>query len=130
MWLCSHTLPRVVRIKLDIAASRRAVTRPVCAIRLDRRHCLAIGHVERDRRGERFKLDMDSALSRVARFAEADKIFLDHCAALRLRNDMPAMIRFPRPARDAARERGHDVGADRGGDAGLGGHDSGSFRCR
>ncbi len=123
-------LAGVIRIQLDIAAGCRAIARPVSPIRLDRRQRLSVVCRQSDRLSERFELDMDSALSRVARFAEAHEIFLDHCPAFAFRHDMAAMIRLARPAGDAACKGGHDVGADGGGYAGLGGHDSGSFRCR
>ncbi len=122
LWPLGHTLPRVIRIKLDIATGCRAIARPVSPIRLDRRQRLAVGRSQRNRLSERFELDMDSALSRVARFAEAHEIFLDHCPAFAFRHDMAAVIRLARPAGDAAREGGQDVGFDRGGDTGFFGH--------
>lgn len=123
----SASVTRIVGIQLDNAAGGRAVASPVSAIRLDRGDSLAIGYIQRDRLCERLEPNVDSALRRVAELAETNKIFLDHCAALGLGDDVTAVIRFPRSARDASGERGHDVGFDRGGDGGFLAHDSGPF---
>ena len=61
----------------------------------------------------------------IAPTAKPHKIFCYHSATLGLGDDMPALIRVPRPAGGAAGEAGKGSCFDGGGDGGFLGHDSG-----
>lgn len=63
-------------------------------------------------------------MSRVARLAKPNKILDHHCTALRLGDDVAAMVCLARAAGGAALKSRHDMRADVSGDAGLAGHDS------
>lgn len=73
------------------------------------------------------KGDVGLALHAVAATAQADKVFLNHCAAVGFRHKVAALVGIPGAASGAAGERGGDVALDGGGDGGFLGHGVGSF---
>lgn len=72
--------------------------------------------------------DIGAALQAIAATAKADKIFCDHSAAVDFGNQVTTLIGVPGAASGAAREGGHDVALDRGGDGGFLGHGGLPFR--
>ncbi len=71
--------------------------------------------------------DIGAALQAIAATAETDKVFCDHSAAVDFGNQVATLIGVPGAASGAAREGGHDVALDGGGDGCFLGHGAFSF---